>query len=151
MVDVERAAGQQIGVVAARSGVSVKTIRFYCDEGLLHPVSRSEGHYRLFDEEVYEELSFIRTLRGLDIPLDTIRTVLDARRTGFCTCENLQATIRSKRGEIQQRIHDLMALQTELARMLRSWESCGGRNTPIKSEISSPSVASRSVVPRSIS
>ncbi|MEB3353455.1 MAG: MerR family DNA-binding transcriptional regulator, partial [Cyanobacteriota bacterium] len=45
-----RASVQQIGVVAERSGVPVKTIRFYCDEGLLQPVSRSEGRYRLFDD-----------------------------------------------------------------------------------------------------
>lgn len=119
-------AGQQIGAVAKRSGVSVKTIRFYCEHGLLQPVSRSEGRYRLFAESVYEELSLIRTLRGMEIPLGTIRTVLDARRSGICTCENLQATIRNKAGEIHQRIEDLKALKTELERMLGSWESCGG-------------------------
>ena len=31
----------KIGAVAQRSGVPVKTIRFYCDEGLLQPASRS--------------------------------------------------------------------------------------------------------------
>jgi DNA-binding transcriptional MerR regulator len=121
-----RASGQQIGVVAERSGVPVKTIRFYCDEGLLQPVSRTEGRYRLFDESVYEELSLIRTLRAMEIPLDTIRSVLEARRSGICYCENLQATIRSKAGEIQQRIEDLLALQAELTAMLNSWEACGG-------------------------
>lgn len=125
MINV-RAAGQQIGAVAERSGVSVKTIRFYCDQGLLQPASRSEGRYRLFDESVYQELSMIRTLRGMEIPLGTIRTVLDARRSGICTCANLQATIRNKTDEIHQRIDDLQTLQSELERMLRSWQSCGG-------------------------
>ncbi len=120
------ATAQQIGVVAERSGVPVKTIRFYCDQGLLQPVSRTEGRYRLFDDSVYAELSLIRTLRAMEIPLDTIRSVLEARRSGLCTCENLQATIRSKAGEIQQRIEDLQSLQTELTRLLNSWESCGG-------------------------
>ncbi|MGB5135735.1 MAG: MerR family transcriptional regulator [Prochlorococcaceae cyanobacterium] len=123
-----RSAGQQIGAVAERSGVSVKTIRFYCDQGLLHPASRSEGRYRLFDESVYEELSLIRTLRAMEIPLHTIRSVLEARHSGLCTCENLQATIRSKASEIQQRIEDLQSLQAELSKMLRDWESCGGRS-----------------------
>jgi DNA-binding transcriptional MerR regulator len=122
------AAGQRIGVVAQRSGVPVKTIRFYCDEGLLHPVGRTEGRYRLFDEGVYRELALIRTLRAMEIPLDTIRSVLEARRSGLCTCENLQATIRRKAGEIQQRIDDLHALQAELSAMLDDWESCGGRS-----------------------
>ena len=47
---------QKIGAVAARSGVSVKTIRFYCDQGLLQPSGRSEGRYRLFDESVDSDL-----------------------------------------------------------------------------------------------
>ena len=37
------AAPLKIGEVAQRSGLTVKTIRFYCDEGLIHPISRSEG------------------------------------------------------------------------------------------------------------
>ncbi|NBO29848.1 MAG: MerR family DNA-binding transcriptional regulator [Synechococcaceae bacterium WB6_1A_059] len=45
------AAPLKIGEVAGRSGLTVKTIRFYCDEGLIHPISRSEGGYRLFGDD----------------------------------------------------------------------------------------------------
>jgi MerR family copper efflux transcriptional regulator len=118
---------EKIGAVAARSGVSVKTIRFYCDQGLLQPSGRSEGRYRLFDASVYGELALIRTLRALDIPLPTIAAVLEARRSGVCTCADLQATIRSKAGEIEQRIADLQALHHELNGLLSTWQHCGGR------------------------
>lgn len=118
---------QKIGAVAERSGVSVKTIRFYCDQGLLQPSARSTGRYRLFDETVYGELALIRTLRALDIPLPTIAAVLEARRSGVCTCDNLQTTIRDKAGEIEQRIADLQTLHHELNAMLSSWQRCGGR------------------------
>jgi len=122
---------QKIGAVAAQSGVSVKTIRFYCDQGLLRPSGRSEGHYRLFDASVYGELALIRTLRGLELPLPTIKAVLEARRSGVCTCDQLQATIRAKAGEIEQRIADLQSLQNELNGLLNSWERCGGRPAPV--------------------
>lgn len=118
---------QKIGAVAARSGVSVKTIRFYCDQGLLQPSGRSQGRYRLFDGSVDSELALIRTLRGLDIPLPTITAVLEARRSGVCSCDNLQATIRDKSGEIQQRIADLQSLHDELKGLLSTWQRCGGR------------------------
>lgn len=118
---------QKIGAVAARSGVSVKTIRFYCDQGLLQPSGRSQGRYRLFDGAVDSELALIRTLRGLDIPLPTITAVLEARRSGVCSCDNLQATIRDKSGEIQQRIADLQSLHDELKGLLSTWQRCGGR------------------------
>lgn len=118
---------QTIGAVAARSGVSVKTIRFYCDQGVLHPCGRSEGGYRLFDKAVYDQLALVRTLRALDIPLPTIAAVMEARRSGVCTCDNLQATIRGKAGEIQQRIADLQSLHAELNALLGGWQRCGGR------------------------
>jgi DNA-binding transcriptional MerR regulator len=117
--------------VAARSGVPVKTIRFYCDQGLLQPSARSEGRYRLFDASVYGELALIRTLRALDIPLPTITAVLEARRSGVCTCDNLQTTIRGKAGEIEQRIADLQALHSELNALLSTWQRCGGRPVQI--------------------
>ena len=63
----------QIGAVARRSGLSVKTIRFYCDEGLIQPIGRSHGGYRQFGEEVFAELSLIRTLRAMELPLQDVR------------------------------------------------------------------------------
>ncbi|MEB3348987.1 MAG: MerR family transcriptional regulator [Cyanobacteriota bacterium] len=120
---------QKIGTVATRSGVTVKTIRFYCDEGLLNPVARSEGGYRLFDERVYAELDLIRSLRSIDIPLSTIRQILDARRSGICTCASLKEMIRSKIEGIQASINSLETLRTELSSLLDSWEDCGGRTS----------------------
>ena len=117
---------QKIGAVAKHAGVSVKTIRFYCDQGVLQPSGRSEGRYRLFDNTVYGELALIRTLRALDIPLPTIAAVLEARRSGVCTCDTLMATMGAKAGEIQQRIADLQALHNELNDLLTSWQRCGG-------------------------
>ena len=117
----------RIGAVAERSGLSVKTIRFYCDQGLLQPSARSTGRYRLFDPSVLAELVLLRQLRAMDIPLVTIQRVLGARRTGLCTCADLQATLRSKLGEIHRRIEDLQVLERDLEAMLSGWTACGGR------------------------
>jgi DNA-binding transcriptional MerR regulator len=116
----------KIGTVASRSGLTVKTIRFYCDEGLIQPSSRSEGGYRLFDEAVFAELTLIRTLRAMEIPLQEVRRILEARRSGVCTCTDLKARIHSKAGEISKRIVALQELQAELLAMLERWEACGG-------------------------
>ena len=116
----------KIGEVAQRSGLTVKTIRFYCDEGLIQPSSRSDGGYRLFDEAVFAELTLIRTLRAMEIPLQDVRQILEARRSGVCTCSALQARIRVKAGEIGEKIVALQGLQAELFGLLDSWEACGG-------------------------
>ena len=116
----------RIGAVASRSGLTVKTIRFYCEEGLIHPLGRSEGGYRLFAESVLAELALIRTLRAMELPLPDVRQVLEARRSGLCTCNALKARIRLKAGEIGEKIAALQQLHTELEAMLTSWEACGG-------------------------
>ena len=117
----------KIGEVAGRSGLTVKTIRFYCDEGLIQPISRSDGGYRLFDDTVFAELKLIRTLRAMEIRLPDVRQILEARRSGICTCSDLKARIRNKAGEIGETIEALQGLQDELFGMLDSWKDCGGR------------------------
>ena len=118
-------AGLRIGEVAERSGLTVKTIRFYSDEGLILPSSRTEGRYRLFDEGVYAELSLIRTLKALEIPLVDIKAILAARRVGVCSCDSLRRLIEDKRDEIQGRLTGLEALRHELTTLLRGWDDCG--------------------------
>jgi DNA-binding transcriptional MerR regulator len=83
------AAPLRIGEVATRSGLTVKTIRFYCDEGLIHPISRSPGGYRLLGDEVFAELALIRTLKTMDIPLEDVTRILKSRRSGLCTFASL--------------------------------------------------------------
>jgi DNA-binding transcriptional MerR regulator len=117
----------KIGEVSARSGLTVKTIRFYCDEGLIHPVSRSEGRFRLFSSDVFAELSFIRTLRSLEIPLPDVLKILESRRSGVCTCASLQNTIQAKAGEITAKITALREMHVELMELLDDWQDCGGR------------------------
>ena len=120
------AAALKIGEVAHSSGLTVKTIRFYCDEGLIHPISRSAGGYRLFGEDVFAELALIRTLKAMDIPLQDVTRILDSRRSGICTCASLQATIRRKTDEIEDKVTALRHLHQELNALLSSWEDCGG-------------------------
>ncbi len=117
--------GARIGEVAQRSGLTVKTIRFYSDEGLIHPISRTEGRYRLFDQGVYAELSLIRTLKALEIPLVDIKAILTARRDGVCTCDSLRSLIEAKHDEIEERLTGLEVLRKELANLLKGWQDCG--------------------------
>jgi DNA-binding transcriptional MerR regulator len=53
----------KIGELAARTGTTPRTIRYYEELGLLAPAGRSEGAYRLYDAEDLERLRFIRGLR----------------------------------------------------------------------------------------
>ncbi|WP_326837834.1 MerR family transcriptional regulator [Amycolatopsis rhabdoformis] len=69
-----------IGDLARRTGVSVRTIRFYCDEGVLEP-ARSAGGHRRFDAGAVERLTLVRRMRALGLGLGLITDVLAGRRT----------------------------------------------------------------------
>ncbi|CAL2071991.1 MULTISPECIES: MerR family transcriptional regulator [Streptomyces] len=70
-----------IGELARATGLTVRTIRYWSDEGVLTPVTRSAGGYRLYDAPSVARLELIRTLRELGLGLDDVRQVLAGERT----------------------------------------------------------------------
>jgi DNA-binding transcriptional MerR regulator len=70
-----------IGQLARRTGVPVRTIRFWSDEGVLPETDRSSGNYRRYDGRAVARLDLVRTLRELGMGLDDIRLVLERRRS----------------------------------------------------------------------
>ncbi|MET8969719.1 MerR family transcriptional regulator [Streptomyces hydrogenans] len=66
-----------IGELARRTGLTVKTIRFYSDRGIVAPTDRSPAGYRLYDIDAVARLDLVRTLRELGLDLPTIRKVVD--------------------------------------------------------------------------
>ncbi len=66
-----------IGDLARRTGLPVKTIRYYADIGLVPPTDRSPAGYRRYDAVARARLDLVRTLRELGVDLATVRRVLD--------------------------------------------------------------------------
>ncbi|MCT9931924.1 MerR family transcriptional regulator [Planotetraspora sp. A-T 1434] len=66
-----------IGDLARRTGLTVKTVRFYSDRGIVPPTDRSPAGYRLYDIDAVARLDLVRTLRDLGLDLPTIRKVVD--------------------------------------------------------------------------
>jgi DNA-binding transcriptional MerR regulator len=66
-----------IGDLARRTGLAVRTIRFYSDAGIVAPAGRSPAGHRLYDDSAVARLDLVRTLRELDVDLPTIRKVLN--------------------------------------------------------------------------
>ncbi|MBD3147021.1 MerR family transcriptional regulator [Microbispora bryophytorum] len=70
-----------IGWLSRRTGMPVRTIRYWSDVGALPPAERSEGGYRLYDAGAVARLELIRTLRDLGLGLDDVRRVLERKVT----------------------------------------------------------------------
>ncbi len=70
--------GMTIGQLAALSGLSVRTLRFYADAGVLPEAARSSSGYRLFGPDAVARARLVRTLRELGVGLDDVKRVLSA-------------------------------------------------------------------------
>ena len=59
------------------TGISVRTLHYYDEIGLLKPTEKSDAGYRLYDDKALETLQQILFFREFDIPLKEIKAVLD--------------------------------------------------------------------------
>ena len=63
--------------VSEITGVSIRTLRYYDEIGLLQPTELTEAGYRLYDNKALEKLQEILFFRELEIPLSDIRKIMD--------------------------------------------------------------------------
>lgn len=66
----------QIGQVAERTGLSLRTIRFYEENGLVIPTARSEGGFRLYSENEIARLEVIKRMKPLGFSLEEMQELL---------------------------------------------------------------------------
>ncbi|RFC77932.1 MerR family transcriptional regulator [Streptomyces sp. AcE210] len=110
----------QIGEVAARTELSLRTIRHYEETGLVIPSARSQGGFRLYTEADVSRLMVIRRMKPLGFSLDEMRDLLEATDrldsdVQLSTAERgeLLDRVRGFEQAAQQRVADL---RTQLAR-----------------------------------
>jgi MerR family copper efflux transcriptional regulator len=66
----------QIGEVADRTGLSLRTIRHYEEVGLVVPSARTKGGFRLYTAADVDRLMVIRRMKPLDFSLEEMRDLL---------------------------------------------------------------------------
>ncbi|TKJ27417.1 MerR family transcriptional regulator [Blastococcus sp. CCUG 61487] len=66
----------QIGQVAERTGLSLRTIRFYEEHGLVRPTSRTGGGFRLYGEDDVARLEVIKRMKPLGFTLEEMQELL---------------------------------------------------------------------------
>jgi MerR family transcriptional regulator, copper efflux regulator len=107
----------RIGELADRSGVPVKTIRYYDEIGVLGPPERTSSGYRDYDDPAIDRLAFIRAAQAVGLTLGEIRQVVALRERGETPCAHVVALLERRADEIGQRIAELQHLQGDLRRL----------------------------------
>ncbi|HEY9845887.1 MAG TPA: heavy metal-responsive transcriptional regulator [Candidatus Caenarcaniphilales bacterium] len=113
----------KIGEVAVRSGVPIKTIRYYEELGLLKSSGRTEGHFRLFHPDTVTRLTFIKRLQSLGLSLQEIGDCLAVYDHGDLPCGDIQAKLEQQVSHIDRQVAELMLLRRELNHVLQRWSA----------------------------
>jgi DNA-binding transcriptional MerR regulator len=69
----------QIGEAAERAELSLRSVRYYEEMGLVAPEARTAGGFRLYTDEHVDRLQLIRRMKPLGFTLQQMRELLDAR------------------------------------------------------------------------
>ncbi|MGW7566146.1 MerR family transcriptional regulator [Streptomyces tendae] len=110
----------QIGEVASRTELSLRTIRHYEETGLVVPSARSQGGFRLYTQADVARLMVVRRMKPLGFTLDEMRALLEATdrldlgdELSADEREQLLERVRGFERAARQRVADL---RTRLAR-----------------------------------
>ncbi len=120
--------------LARRAGVTLRTVRFYEEKGILTPAAVSAGGKRLYDAEALAALGRARLLKEAGMSVDEIVSTLQTLSTKKTRNKARQqahaALLAAARARIAGRIRELGRLQQALDRALENEESCGACGAP---------------------
>ncbi len=117
----------RIGPFAKQAGVSIRTVRYYEELGLIRPENRSRGGFRMYGPESARRLSVINFLKGVGLPLTEIRRILLAKQvfgSDKAAVEHLVALLSEKLRLVESKIVALHTIKTELAKTMEVLQSC---------------------------
>ena len=117
----------QIGEAARRAGLTVKTVRYYANIGLVTPKQDAETGYRLYDPADVAKLQFVGKARRFDFSVEECRELLGLYEDRNRPSREVKALTMKKVAEIDSRLAELQSLRDELSGLAAS---CDGDHRP---------------------
>jgi DNA-binding transcriptional MerR regulator len=109
--------GFRIGELAAKVGLTERTIRYYEERGLLESVKRLDGGQRVYTDDDVRRLKFIQKLKVLGLSLaemQELETLYGRHRTNAEVLPRLIELLDSHLVTVNQRLDELAALRDEI-------------------------------------
>ncbi|GIU44472.1 MerR family transcriptional regulator [Shewanella sairae] len=116
----------KIGEVAKLTGLSVKSIRYYHDIGLVVG-QRGENGYREYSLKSVESLEFIQHCRALGFTLEDCKALLELQNNTSRNAADVKAVASHHLQDIESRIEQLTVLKQQLSQFIHD---CQGGNQP---------------------
>lgn len=119
----------KIGELSELSGLTSRSIRYYEELGLIKPVARSNGKFRLYDHSSLTRLEYIRRLTDVGLSLaDILRLfrVWEMSLSGESRREQLVSIIAEYRKEVEKRKAAVELVERELSLICEIVKGCEG-------------------------
>lgn len=119
----------QIGEIAQKAGATVRTVRYYLDEGFIEAAGRSPGGFYLFTPDAANTVFWVQKLKDAGLALKDIKSIYLARRRGFTGHEASRQVLRhleQQKAIIEQKIADYQALKIEMEDAIEMAAECEG-------------------------
>jgi DNA-binding transcriptional MerR regulator len=112
----------RIGELAERTGLSLRTIRFYEEVGVLAPAPRTKGGFRSFTDNDLERLLLVRKMKPLGFSVEEMRTLVAAvEGLAASATQAARAEATLIVGEYRTRVAERAALLREQARRAKDF------------------------------
>jgi len=108
----------KIGELAAASGTTTKTIRFYEQAGVLPEPTRTPSGYRDYGREFIDRLQFVRRAQAAGLSLREVRQVLAIYDRGDAPCGHVQQVLGERLDQVRAQIAELVTLEAHLETLL---------------------------------
>lgn len=115
-----------VGDVATATGLSIKTLHYYEEIGLVVPKRQGNG-YRAYSEDDVHKLAFVQRARSLGFTVDACRELLSLYEDRNRTSADVKAIAGQHLEEIQTKIAELKALRGTLKDL---YDRCRGDHRP---------------------
>ena len=105
------------GEIAKLCGVSVRTVQYYDDRGILIPSELSDGGRRLYTENDLKKMRIICFLREVDLPINSISALFnseDPEKIISVLLEQHEMTVREELAECRSKLELIEGIKREL-------------------------------------
>lgn len=107
------------GQLAQRAQVNLETVRFYEQERLLAPPSRTASGYRKFEESAIDRLAFVKRAKALGFSLGEVRELLAIQDEHADACVEVRDLVQNKLAIVRDKRAELEKIETQLSTALR--------------------------------
>lgn len=114
------------GRLAAETGVSIETLRFYHRIGLLPEPPRTAAGYRQYPADAVRRVRFIRRAKALGFKLSEIRELLELRTDSPDDLSQVERKVLRTMERIENQARELQAMMASLSRLAEACRSNGG-------------------------